>query len=308
MEGMKSRETARRGQYLTLPSSMLELEPHFGRQLFWWTMIAPIFFIPVTGLGPQVNFTLPTTLGDMRMGMARTVVRLLVTLSHFDSQVRWWGFQQLGAYFVTGTAVSVYGIFASDIIGVLSATFTVDDGTVLQTHNVTPITIGSDRERPNFPYYSLDNLAAGDHTLIVNVTVADNHSFVLDYITYTPSFDTVLSMPLFNNTTTIGPTSTIKSSTSLGSPSPKPSKVENSTSPIRTNRTATIVSAVMGVLAIVLVAILGRWVFLRWRKPKKPEGIPLEHSTDGMLRITLLLMRHHLNCSRSRQLAHTKSQ
>ena len=40
-------------------------------------MIAPLFFIPVTGVGTQVNLTLLPILGDILMAIAHTVVRLL---------------------------------------------------------------------------------------------------------------------------------------------------------------------------------------------------------------------------------------
>jgi len=140
------------------------------------------------------------------MAIARTVVQLLVTPSHFGSQVCSW-LSFLGILtkslldFVAGTSVSVYGIFSCLNPGTLSATYTVDGATIPQTYNATSLFLTVDREEaPNFLYYSLDNLSAGDHTLVVNITAANNQTFILDYITYTPSFATLSLMPLLSNT------------------------------------------------------------------------------------------------------------
>ncbi len=77
MDFIRSQQTARMGPALTLPSSMLELKPILLGQLLLWIMIAPLFFIPVTGVGTQVNLTLLPILGDILMAIAHTVVRLL---------------------------------------------------------------------------------------------------------------------------------------------------------------------------------------------------------------------------------------
>ncbi len=192
----------------------------------------------------------------------------------------------------------MYGIYSWFNLGVLSATYTLDDSTLPQTHNVTS---GNQAygEAPNFLHYSVDNLFAGDHTLIVNITVANNHAFVLDYITYTPSFETLLSMPLLSNTTPTTTSVSIKSSTSSGNPSPQPSQVQTSPRP---SLTAAVVGGVIGVLALVLVAILGRWLILRRRKAKQTEDISLylydyHQHESGTLRIISLLMSHRLRCS-----------
>jgi len=190
--------------------------------------------------------------------------------------------------FVVGTSVSVYGMSSWLTLGVLSATYTLDGATIPQTRNITQTTNG---EVPNFLHYSVDNLFAGDHTLVVNITVANTHTFVLDYITYTPSFETLLSMPVLSNTT---PTTTSGSIKSSGNS--QPSQVQTSGAP-RPSLTAAIVSGVIGMLALVLVAILGRWLFLRRRKSRQTKDIsPFYHQHEsGTFRKLLLLKSHRLS-------------
>ena len=50
-------------------------------------------------------------------------------------------------------------------------------------------------EESNYILFSLNPLAAGDHTLVINITQCVNQTFMLDYITYTPSFETLASIP-----------------------------------------------------------------------------------------------------------------
>jgi len=160
--------------------------------------------------------------------------------------------------FAAGTSVSVYGIFSCLNPGTLSATYTVDGATIPQTYNATSLFLTVDREEtPNFLYYSLDNLSAGDHTLVVNITAANNQTFILDYITYTPSFATLSLMPLLSNTMST------TTSTPLGNPSSS-----------QLPSTAAIIGGVIGALALgALFAILGTRLFLRRRKAKQTEDI-----------------------------------
>jgi hypothetical protein len=53
------------------------------------------------------------------------------------------------------------------------------------------------REDGNFKFASLESLSAGDHdhTLVINITQCLNHTFIFDYITYSPSFANLASMP-----------------------------------------------------------------------------------------------------------------
>ena len=201
--------------------------------------------------------------------------------------------------FVAGTSVSIYGIFSWFNLGSLTATYTVDGTATAQTYTVTsssPSYLKKDGEACNFLYYSLDRLSAGDHTLIVNITEANNQIFMLDYITYTPSFTTLSSMPLLNTTSiTTSTTASTTASTSLGNPSSQPSQAQSSSTP-QPSPTAAIVGGVIGGLAFgVFVAILGTCLFLRRRRARQTENISqdLYASTDernyqsGMLSINV---------------------
>jgi hypothetical protein len=114
-------------------------------------------------------------------------------------------------------------------------------------------------------------------------------------------------LPLLSNTTTTTSSSMIKSSTS----SSRPSHVQTSGTPQPLPiRTTAIFSGIIGVLALVLIAILGRWVYLRWRKAKDISLSLYEHPgpENGMLKIAPFIMTSELFLiSRSRQPAHTKS-
>jgi len=218
------------------------------------------------------------------MAIAHTVVRLPVTPSHFGSQVRSWSFLGiLGTSllsFVAGTSVSVYGIRSWFKMGNLGATYAID-GTIIssKTYNITGLFEVGDGpgDEANFVYFSQEDLPAGDHTLVVNITFARHLDFILDYITYKPSFDTLLSMPLLNNTTTTIPS---VSTDSYPSSAPQPSQVGT---PQRL--TVAIVGGIIGALA--LAAILGTWLFLERRKARQTENI--SQYQDGVLRIMFII-------------------
>jgi len=182
-------------------------------------------------------------------------------------------FDEESLIFVAGTSVSVYGVFLWSNVGVLAATYTLDGATISQIHNITSAFVN--QEEPNFLHYSMNNLLPGNHTLIGNITTAENQTFILDYITYNPSLE-------------------ITSTSTSGSinPSTQPSQVQTpSSSTPQSVRTVAILGGVTGVLAILLLAILGRWLFLRGRNVKQSDDPPLssyeyEPDNSGMLRIT----------------------
>ncbi|KAF8968104.1 hypothetical protein BDZ97DRAFT_1655524 [Flammula alnicola] len=97
-----------------------------------------------------------------------------------------------------GTSAQIYGIFSWFNIGILSATYTLDGTTVPQTYAVatnTPEFVSNQGEAANFLLFSYNNLPAGDHTLVINITRCVNQTFILDYITYSPSFLNLAAMP-----------------------------------------------------------------------------------------------------------------
>jgi hypothetical protein len=107
-----------------------------------------------------------------------------------------------------GTSAAVYGIFTWFNLGLIELAFTLDDETLSQTYRVdaeSPQFVSELGQQQNFLFYSYDFLPAGDHTLIVNLTACVNQTLAFDYVTYTPSFATLASMP---NLTLADPTST----------------------------------------------------------------------------------------------------
>lgn len=87
-----------------------------------------------------------------------------------------------------GTAVYVYGIHES-VEGTVAVTFSVDGST---SSFVAP----KEEDTANYLYFTKDGLGPGAHTLVCNVTnVTGNQSFVLDYIVYNPSFESLSDKP-----------------------------------------------------------------------------------------------------------------
>jgi hypothetical protein len=102
-------------------------------------------------------------------------------------------------------------------------------------------------QQENFLFYSYDFLQSGDHTLIVNVTDCINQTFAFDYLTYTPTFSTLATMPNLTQSTTGGSSS--QSSGRKGS--------------------AGIVAG--GIVGAVLLVLLAALIFI-FRRRKKARG------------------------------------
>jgi len=171
-----------------------------------------------------------------------------------------------------GTSVSVYGIFSWAQVGTMTATYTLDGTSIPQTYSVTtrsPQFVAGDEEASNYILFASDTLAAGDHTLVINITQCVNQTFILDYITYTPSFSTLASMP---NLTLLPTTPGSSSAIPPGSSSlTNGSQVDTKKVPI-----GAIVGGVLGgILFFVLIGfLLG---YLRRRRsidvvPPEPSG------------------------------------
>ena len=82
--------------------------------------------------------------------------------------------------------------------GTLSAAYILDNVTTPQIYTVSkssPEYLNNDGQQSNFLFYSFDSIPAGDHTLVVNITACVNQTFIFDYLTYTPSFSSLATMP-----------------------------------------------------------------------------------------------------------------
>ncbi|GLB34336.1 hypothetical protein LshimejAT787_0112200 [Lyophyllum shimeji] len=87
----------------------------------------------------------------------------------------------------TGTSVTVYGVIHDPpALGSLYVRYTMDGFPTEQRYYPTA-------PRPHYPWYSNTSLATGEHTLKIEVTDTGDGdwNYTLDYITYTPSFDSL---------------------------------------------------------------------------------------------------------------------
>ena len=94
--------------------------------------------------------------------------------------------------------MAVYGIFTWSNLGIMTLTFTLDGQSLTQTYDVRPDTpqfIAGLGQQQNFLFYEYSFLQAGSHTLVVNVTECVNQTLAFDYVTFTPSFATLATMP-----------------------------------------------------------------------------------------------------------------
>src|SRR5438445_579746 len=145
-------------------------------------------------------------------------------------------------------------------------TYTLDDTTYSSLISVTtssPSYLNKDGEVPNYLHFNLDRLPSGTHTLLVNITEANNQFFILDYITYNPSFDTLSSMP-FLPPNVSGTTASRKSSATSSTSS---TAISASRASQQSVSTGAIVGVVVGGVAFgVLVTILVLSLIRRWRR------------------------------------------
>jgi len=82
-------------------------------------------------------------------------------------------------------------------------TYSIDGKPFQQSYSVTtssPEYVNKIGDASNFLFYASDSISAGEHTLVIDITQTSNQSFILDYITYAPSFPTLGRMANFTTT------------------------------------------------------------------------------------------------------------
>jgi len=161
--------------------------------------------------------------------------------------------------------LAVYGIFSWDNLGLLSVTYSVDGKPFQQSYSVTtssPEYVNKIGDASNFLFYASDTISAGEHTLVIDITQTSNQSFILDYITYAPSFPTLGRMA---NLTT---TSAKPSATGGGGPVQNPitTAASDQNSVQKVPAAAIVGGTVGGIFFVVLIGLL-IW-FLRRRSQK----------------------------------------
>ena len=153
----------------------------------------------------------------------------------------------------------------------MSTTYTLDGATQASTVAVTSSSLNflnKDGDAANYLYYSQDNLSSGTHTLVVNVTQATNQYFILDYITYKPSFETLAAMPPLSLGATSSMTGSNVSSTASMMASSASATGDGSQS--QSVSVGTVVGGVLGgVVFGILVSILVTLLIIRQRKAEQ---------------------------------------
>lgn len=165
----------------------------------------------------------------------------------------------------SGTNVVVYGGMLLSQVGSLSISYSVDDGTKTTRSFATNGT-GRYPYHPNFLLVDTGALPVGDHTITLTLTSCTNQTLFIDYIFYSPGFDTLATMP----NVTISPDS---SPAAAGSSSPSPSPTNTPTPGSISNLTSSktvplgpiIGGAVGGVCLLVIICLSIFW-FIRRRR------------------------------------------
>ncbi len=168
----------------------------------------------------------------------------------------------------------------------LSVTYDLDGDVTPQTYTVTTISteyLAYQGDSPNFLFMIYENIPAGEHTLTVTVTRCINQTFILDYLTYSPSFPTLLesgNLSAPSSTTTVQPTSTtptsVTASTSIQAsatlPSPGITSASSSTagSSEKNESMATIPGLVLIPVAIafLLLGTIALYLWFRLRRSR----------------------------------------
>jgi len=169
-----------------------------------------------------------------------------------------------------GTSIAIYGIFSWATLGVLSANYTLDGSTTSQSYSVTrnkPEYVNNAGEVSNFLLYSGNALPIGEHTLIANITQCTNLSFILDYLTFTPSFSSFSLMPSVTTSTT-KPTSTLTGGKADNPLTSSTSKIEPPEDRL------SLVPIIVGVVGgLTFLALIGFTVlFIRRRRKRYTKG------------------------------------
>lgn len=169
----------------------------------------------------------------------------------------------LNSFNSLGTSVSIYGIFDWGLMGRLGVTYNLDGSSVQRSYVVTE----DSKERTtgewsNFVYFSKQGLSNGPHILVVSITETLGLKYMLDYITYVPSFPNLSSRPDLSNLT-IPDTS--------GTPNPVPTFTPSGAnlpagSGSNANRGETPVGAIVGGVIGSLALLFFLFVFLWFRR------------------------------------------
>ncbi|KAF8648992.1 hypothetical protein AX16_006106 [Volvariella volvacea WC 439] len=148
-----------------------------------------------------------------------------------------------------GTSVSLYGIFDWSEIGSFFVDYSIDGAPITDFESDSgPSPSPNTRELPNYPLFSLHNLAPGQHTLALTVRTIRNQTLIVDYATYKPSFSSTRDMPV------LGPFASAHATSS------------------KDKHVGAIVGAVVGGVALVVIGSLVAWLLIRRRRLNREKN------------------------------------
>jgi hypothetical protein len=176
-----------------------------------------------------------------------------------------------------GTNLTVYGILLSPD-GSLSLSYTIDGGNATTvSHNI----VDNTRDALNFPMVHTGPLAAGNHTIVVTLTeIITSQKFIVDYITYTPSFQNLAAMPHLSNVLPSNKSSPSTSYSSLSinstSTSSNTSSPSASDSSLSHNSSASshidAIAGGIGGFACLTIIVFAVFFFIHRRRPPQTKG------------------------------------
>lgn len=156
-----------------------------------------------------------------------------------------------------GTNAKIYGNMLWSQLGFLNLTTTVDGHPGASQNFSTPPPVNAFLHPDDEPFIELADtgaLPAGNHTITLTLNQIHNQTLIVDYILYTPTFDTLASVNL--------------SAPSIPSPSPE-SQFPNF--PSKTNVGAIAAGVIAGVASLCILVVLV-FLFRRRRKLSKRAG------------------------------------
>jgi hypothetical protein len=208
-----------------------------------------------------------------------------------------------------GRGMTVYGILPKPD-GSLSLSYTIDGGNAI---TVSPKIVDDTRDELNYVMLQTGPLAAGNHTIVVTLTdIVTNQKFIVDYITYVPSFPNLAAMPKLSNLSSeswsnstsqsqsspnasdsslsnnsSGSTSSSRNASSPTSPSnPSPPRTSHSSSsnnssasaprPSSSGHVGAIAGSVVGSVACLAIIIIAVLLCIRRRRPSATENNRIE--------------------------------
>lgn len=179
---------------------------------------------------------------------------------------------------IAGTSIQVFGVNLVDATGTISILFEL--GGKGQTNSFpSPHQTPQPFDIPNTRLFASNLLDPGNHTLTATLTsVTGNRPFILDYILYKPSFDSLATKPNFHSSKSSSAPSTDPSETSssvtTSSSLATPPSIQTASVPPRVIGGA----AAGGILLLVLSVVLCFWIFIKRRRlrSRPPSTTPFE--------------------------------